>query len=460
MTNHDEPKWGQLGPKDAAEAVALFRAQMIGALVHRQFQSHGELKRQLRELSRVPVTPPDGPGARTYSVPTLERWLYAYRNEGLAGLRPKGRSDRGHARHLTEAQKKLLLDIRTEYPTVSTALIVRTLVADGRLEAGAISPSTVSRFYEEHGLSRLPRSKRDPLTRRRWEAAHPMALWHADVCHGPALRIGGKSAPLRIHAILDDASRYVVALRAAHTERESEMLALLVEAIRRFGQPGALYLDNGPTYVGDALATMCGRLKVGLWHAAPHDPQARGKMERFWRTMRAQCLDHVGTRGSLHDVQVRLLAWLDRHYHRAAHGGLMGKSPLQVFEAQRPEPRHATNKQLADALTVRGRRRVRKDGTLSVGGVDWELSQGFVAGRLVTVARSLLEPTSAPWVEHEGRHLALVRVDPKANATRRRTQDKRPRRGIDAISFHPADALLDDAVGRTPRHERDEDDGR
>lgn len=437
----------RLRPRDEAEAIALFRSQMIGALAHRHFDSRGQLKRELRKLSAIKVTLPGALHPRTYSVPTLERWLYAYRRGGLDALRPEGRSDRGHCRHLSEAQRELLLDIRREHPTAHVALIVRTLEADGRLEKGMVSPSTVNRLYEEHGLSRMSARTHDGRERRRWEAAHPMALWHADVCHGPALHVGERTLPLRIHAILDDASRYVVALRAVHTERESDMLALLVAAVRRFGRPGALYLDNGSTYSGDALQTMCGRLEVGLWHAAPYDPQARGKMERFWRTLRQQCLDHLGVKSSLHDVQVRLLAWLDRHYHRAPHGGLMGKSPLSVFERERPEPRAASEAELDTALTLRVRRRVRNDGTVSVGGVEWELEQGFVAGKTVTVARSLLDAGKAPWVEHEGRTLVLRRLDVKANAKRRRAKDERSGSGVD-VAFEPADALLDEAVGR------------
>ena len=53
-------------------------------------------------------------------------------------------------------------------------------------------------------------------------------------------------------------------------------------------------------------------------HAKPYDPQARGKMERLWRTLREQCLDHLGVMESLHDVQVRLLAWRDTHYRTTA----------------------------------------------------------------------------------------------------------------------------------------------
>lgn len=429
----------ELRPKDAAERVALFRAQVLGPVLCRGVLDHGELAEALRELSEQPVRPPGAARTRTYAVSTLERWYYAYRAGGLDALRPQPRSDRGHAKALTEEQRELLVAIRKAHPRVSAALILRTLVADGRIEAGTLVESTVRRFFAERGLDRAGVAQHDHEPRRRWETAAPNALWHADVCHGPALRIDGKSVPLRIHAILDDHSRYVVALRASSTERETEMLTLLVSALRREGAPDALYLDNGPTYVGDTLRVACGRLGVGLMHAKPRDPQARGKMERFWRTMREQCLNHLGTQGSLHDVQVRLLAWLDRHYLVTPHGALMGKTPSQVYEAAPSEP--VPEAMLREALIVRARRRVRRDGTLSVGGVDFELDASYLCGRLVTVGRCLLDPNEPPWIEHEEQRLVLHLVDPQANAKRKRT--KRTRRGIDAVDFDPNGVRLD-----------------
>jgi len=44
---------------------------------------------------------------------------------------------------------------------------------------------------------------------------------------------------------------------------------------------------------GEALQTGCTRLGISLLHAQPYDPQARGKMERFWRTLREGCLDFL-----------------------------------------------------------------------------------------------------------------------------------------------------------------------
>jgi hypothetical protein len=279
-----------------------------------------------------------------------------------------------------------------------------------------------------------------------------MALWHGDVCHGPALRIDGKTKPLRIHALMDDASRYVVALEAHHAEREVDMLGLMVRALRRHGKPDALYLDNGSTYRGDTLATACARLGITLLHARPYSPESRGKMERFWRTLREGCLDFIGTATSLHDVNVRLLAFLDAHYHSAPHAGLFGRAPRTVLQSLPPTPGDFDEAALREALTVRIRRRVRRDTTVSIGGKDYELAQGHLAGRLVFLCRCLVDISEAPWVEHEGKRLEVHPVDPVKNARRPRVQRRAeldesvPRHS----AFDPPKALLDKATGKRP----------
>jgi transposase InsO family protein len=440
------PKSPPLAPKDHAEAVARFRAEIVGALTRKDLE-RGELRTQLRTLAGERFRPPGSDVTKHFSFTTLERWYYAHRRGGLDALRPAPRDDRGHGRELTPEQRQLLLDIRREHPSASVALILRTLVADGRLEQHAISQSTVRRLYQAHGLDRVAlRDGSGQRIRLRWQAAEPGSLWHADVCHGPAITISGVSHPLRIHALLDDASRYVLAIEARHTEREVDMLQLFVRALRRHGPPDVLYLDNGSTYSGEVLRTACARLGIALVHARPYDAPARGKMERFWRTLREGCLDHLGEVASLHDVEVRLLAFLDRHYHVAPHASLLGRSPGAAWAARTRPPDTIDEAKLFDALTVRERRRIRRDTTVSVLGKDYELAQGFLAGRVVTVGYSMLDVR--PWVEHEGRRLELHEVDPVANARRRRLP-RRPGAAAPATTpFDPAGALLDRAAGR------------
>lgn len=446
----------KLAPKDNAEAIAIFRAQVIGPLLARAFTSHGELAEAIRGLSRERYWPPGTDAARMYSEATLERWYYRFRKHGLAGVTPRRRSDTGHARGLTDEQRELLLAIRREHPTTSAAVILRTLELDGRLEKRSVSLSTLRRLYRERGLDRVTLRTADGRVRLRWQADRADALWHADVCHGPAMRIAGRTVPLRIHAILDDHSRYIVAIVATTNEREIEMLALLVKAMRSTGRmPEALYLDNGATYTGDVLATACSRLSIGLLHATPHDPQARGKMERVWRTLREGCLDHIGTPGSLHDVQVRLLAFLAKHYHVSPHASLMGRSPAEVYETAPRSDIPVDESRLAAALTVHGRRRVRRDGTLEIAGETFETRTGFLAGRVVTIGRTLLDPTSDPWIEHEGQRYIVGRVNAEENARRKKHGPslKCAGRGID-VPFDPAGALVEALVGRRA-NERD-----
>ena len=415
----------KLTPKNHAEEVALFRSQVIGSLSRRDF-AHGELRAVLVALSAERFRAPGIDHSRTFSVPTLERWYYAYREGGLAALSPKPRSDRGHAQQLTPQMRELLCDIRRQHPAAAVALILRTLIADGRLAKGTVSVSTARRFFVEQGLDRVPlRDGTGDKMRLRWQAERPGALWHGDVCHGLPITIGGVSKPLRIHALLDDASRFLVAIEAHHSEREIDMLGLFVRALRRYGAPDALYLDNGSTYRGDTLRIACERLGVTLLHARPYDAPARGKMERFWRTLREGCLDFLGAACSLDDVHAKLRAFVQTHYHQAPHGSLMGRAPGIVFaEGVDARPSDITEERLRMALTTHEKRRVRNDTTIAIDGTDWELDQGFLAGRVVTVGRNLVNPDDPPWVEYEGKRLQLHPVDPIRNARKKRLPKK------------------------------------
>jgi len=450
-----------LEARDRAEKVAVFRHGIIGALAQRDGLVHGELADALRRISAECYRPPDSPRTRNFSITTLERWLYAYKKGGLEALRPSPRSDRGRGRELAPALRELLLDIRREFPTASVPLIRMTLSADGRLDLEKVSASTIRRLFWQEGLTRLAAKKQEngSKTRLRWQTMRPDALWHGDVCHGTTLVVGDRRTPVRVHALMDDHARFVVSLRVVSTEREQDMLDLFVAALRIHGKPDALYLDNGSTYRGDILRLLCGRLGISLLHARPYDPEARGKMERFWLTLRRQVLDFCDGLASLHDVQVRIHAWLDTHYHRAPHAGLMGKAPGTVYA---PEGRHieaVDEAVLRKALVVTETRKVRRDTTISIEGTTYELDRGWLAGRTIDVSWSALDERPAPWAEYEGKRYELHVVDPELNASRprplRHDTPEKPARTVP--HFDPPKAILDRAVGRTSDKEPTDD---
>jgi hypothetical protein len=76
----------KLGPKDNAERVALFRVQVIGPLLARDFQDHGELAEEIRAIAAKWHRPPESALGRRYSAPTVERWYYVRIPEALEQL--------------------------------------------------------------------------------------------------------------------------------------------------------------------------------------------------------------------------------------------------------------------------------------------------------------------------------------------------------------------------------------
>jgi putative transposase len=420
-----------LTPKHHGEEVAVFRHGLIGQIALSALD-HGERSAQLRRISEQRVRPPGSDTTRCYAVPTLERWLYAFKKGGLEALIPRARGDRGRGRDLDPALRELICDIRREHPDVSVTLILRTLRADGRV-GPKVTACTVRRMLAERGLTRT--AAVDAIggkTRLRWQAERPGALWHGDVCHGPTLSLDGKRTPVRVHAMLDDASRFIVTLRVESDEREETMLSLFAQALMEHGKPDALYLDNGATYRGAILQLVCARLGITLLHAKPYDAPARGKMERFWRRLREEALDHVGQVASLADIEGKLRAWLVRFYQCAPHAGILGRAPAACF-AEGDKVRVA-EEQLRDALTVRVRRRVRRDTTITVGGVVYEVPLGYLAGQPVTIATSLFDGKE-PVLELDKKRIPLTVVNPVNNAKKLRP----PRRPAPDRPDHPVD---------------------
>jgi len=257
-----------LKPKNHGEEVAVFRHGLIGELAVRELD-HGERSEALRRLSEQRVRGPGSDTTRCYSIATLERWLYAFKKGGLEALAPRARGDRGRGRDLEPELRELLCDIRREHPSVSVKVILRTLRADGRV-GPEVTACTVRRMFAERGLTRTAAADGDgSKTRLRWQAECPGALWHGDVCHGPTLTLDGKRTPVRVHGLLDDASRYGINLRVYEDEREERMLSVFGQSLLEHGKPSALYLDNGATYRGETLQLVCSRLGITLLHARP-----------------------------------------------------------------------------------------------------------------------------------------------------------------------------------------------
>ena len=419
-----------------AEAVSAFRLSVVGDLLVRELD-RGDLTAELKQRARQRYRPPGRKTSRTFHWKTLQSWLLQARH-GIAQLKPASR-ERGFALALNEEQRQTLLDIRRTHPTAAAELILTEAVRNGLIAKDSVSPATLRRLFRAHGLSRdsLNRTSRRS-NRRRWSARSAGDLWHADVCHVRAQTPTGTWRTWRVHAIVDDRSRYVVALEVHETETEADLLRVLCTALLQHPAPGVFYVDNGPCYRGDTLAALAQRLEVRLVHAKPHDAEARGLMERLWRTMRQQCTDHLGPIETAGQLANALWAWVDG-YHRRPHGGLMGKRPRDIYLADTRGKPTKNAADIATALERLERRRVRKDATLSLDGALFE-TQGWLAGKTLEVrvcglTGKLISAT------HDGKNVPLGPCDPVANASRSRP-DHTPVQPRADLPFHPVEGWL------------------
>jgi len=68
------------------------------------------------------------------------------------------------------------------------------------------------------------------------------------------------------------------------------MKRVYVEALVRRGIPKIVYLSNGKVYRSHLFHAACARLGTTVAHTQPYDAASKGKIERFFRTVRERFL--------------------------------------------------------------------------------------------------------------------------------------------------------------------------
>ena len=408
--------------EEERQAIALFRLAVLGDLIHADL-SPGSQSELLAERAERTWTLPSG-ATRRYSKRTIEGWLYAYRRSGFEGLRPAERRDKGATRSVTDKVQELILDMKREDPGRSVPLIIRELEANGVVGRGELKPTVLRRLLRSKGLSGA-QMKVAATARHRFVAQSCNGLWQGDACHGPRLFDPRQGRPVRvkIFGLLDDKSRLVPHLYATFSERQEDFLQLLHESLRRRGVPRAILLDNHGSFTGSDVQITCAQVGIRLVFARPRDGQSKGKIERFWRTLRGHVLDRLqpGAVETLDDLNLRLSTWLQTDYNVRPHGGLAGRSPLSVFEedADAGEVSFVQDPDKLESQFVSHiERSVRQDATCSVDGVHYEVPQHF-RGRKVTLHYAVLRP-GAFWIEDGDVRVPVQEVDAVGNSRRKR----------------------------------------
>lgn len=399
--------------------IALFRYGVIADLVHLE-PHHRGLYALLSKKAEQEFTIP-GSLRRHVAPETLRGWLRAYRRGGFDALVPRVRADQGCARSIPPEVVDLLCQLKDDSPDLSIPSLIklaRARHASVVTEEVRLPESTVHRLLARRGLTRKQPEDATSKDRRRFEHESAGDLWMSDVMHGPRIRDGRRQRQTYLIAFIDDATRVVPFAAFTFSEGAVIYLSVLEQAVRRRGIPKRLYVDNGAAFRSKQLAVVCARLGVALIHAKPYTPQGKGKMERWFRTVRMQLLPLLAPEQlvSLDTMNRSLAAWVEGEYHHAPHRGLDDETPAHKW-ARTSEGVRMPGADLADLFLAEQKRSVRADRTVTLDGVAFEVDAALV-GERVTLR---FDPSRAPdkrsvEVWHLGRRVEIARrVDVLAN---------------------------------------------
>jgi transposase InsO family protein len=348
---------------------------------------------------------------------TIYRWVRRYQKSGgrIESLYPGKRGDQGKSRKLDGETIAIVLSTRKSQMGTPVPMLLESLKRQAIVPA-TFGLSTLYRLFHLHGL--MDQSPK-PEDRRKFEAELVNDIWQSDVMHGPKVMANQKMRKTYLIAFIDDHSRLIVFGGFYLSENLASFMDAFEKALSKRGLPRKLYVDNGAAYRSRKLEFTCASLAIALIHARPYKPQGKGKIERFFKTVRGGFLPAADL-SSLDRLNQSFTAWLDTIYHQRTHSAT-GMTPFDRFSKNlaciRPAP-----KNLKDHFRTAVYRTVAKDRTVTLNG---NLFEGPVTliGKRVLVLYHESEPKAAEVFFNQVSHGLLVPVDLHVNCRVKRDKN-------------------------------------
>jgi len=413
---------------DQKERKALeiqeFRFSIIAEMVNPYLQ-WGDIRQMIRKKAEREYNIPYST-RRTLSEGCIKKWYLKFKKYGKPGLLPKTRSDSGKTKVFSEKEQDALIKLLEKKPELSATTALRVLQRQGIISR-QISSSSLSRFIRFAGLDKKHRVfvDQEEMTLK-FEFFAPLECVQSDCMH--AFNVPdpkGRMIKAILLVLIDDATRRILYALFSYTENALEFEKGIKHVLKCHGRIGALYTDNGSTFVSNQTKRILDILKIPLFHSRPGRPQGKGKNERFFRTCREQfirTLDQDSIK-SLEDLNTRLNTWIETEYHRNPHSGLGNKTPLDMWleRADRILPVDPTIN-LDDIFLHEATRKVTKDNAFTLHGTYFEVPVPL-PGQTIRLLYNPHLPTPIPRVYFEGQYQGEARVvDTYANSRVKRNK--------------------------------------
>ena len=207
----------------------------------------------------------------------------------------------------------------------------------------------------------------------------------------------------------------IVGARWSNIETTLPIELVFKEAVLKYGKPDRLYTDNGPSFSSSYLRSVCAHLGIGLVHSKPYDSPSRGKIERFFRTVR-ECFLSDFTGKTLKELEQSFHVWLRDEYHHKNHSGIDCRPLDRLQRSNMDYPRERVNEDaLEELFLVRTKRHVNKDATISFQSIIYEAPAKYI-GCKAELRFKQDQPREVFLYDQGERITKLKAVDARANA--------------------------------------------
>lgn len=397
----------EITKKDAD--MAQFRFALIAPVVQGLFPDSSATA-YYKRVTENPLTLPDGSVVK-YSYKTLEKWKSEYSNGGLDALLPGRRSDMGISRVLDDEAICEIYRIKEEHPRMNATQIYYHLVKESFIPA-TVSVDSVQRFIRNNDL----KSARNPnlKDRKAFEEDGFGKCWQADTCYLPYITEDGKSRRVYCIMIIDDHSRLLVGGGLFYSDNAYNFQKVLKQAVATYGIPDKLYVDNGCSYSNEQLSMICVSLGIVLLHTKVRDGASKGKVERHFRTLKERWLYtlDIASISSLSQFDSMLKDYM-RTYNTTFHRGI-NSTPMDRYLSSVYKPKVPQSPEWLDECFLnRITRKVRKDSTISIEKVSFDVPMQFISAKVEI--RFLPDDMDSAYILFDGKHYPIRRTNRNEN---------------------------------------------
>lgn len=294
---------------------------------------------------------------------------------------PTGRSDCGVSRKIDEDLKEQIIYLKHHYPRMSAAAIYKQLQDNGSIRSGQLSESTVCRFINQLVLQERLTNNQDM---RRYERPHINEVWCGDSSAGPCLKTGdGKKHRVYVIALIDDASRFILAADAFFNDTFVNLMSVMKSAVSKYGKPKVFNFDNGASYKNRQMELLAARIGSVISYCRPYTPTQKAKIERWFRTLKDQWMASLDMRDfhTLEELRGSLMTFV-RSYNQRPHSSLKGVSPQERFFQEPELISRLPDEQIDSSFLLEIERRVSADSVIVIDQVEYEVDYRFAKQRI------------------------------------------------------------------------------